>query len=100
MRRSDGALFPLPFNADLSDQDAKLHALLFGVQVALEQFCQSKGHLHQADTLSEWPDWWELISWMGRRMGEMFWRFEVAMQVDCLRDQLEVETGCTGLKQG
>ena len=40
------------------------------------------------------------LAWLGRRMGEMFWRFEIAMQVDELRDNLTIETGCTGLKQG
>ena len=31
--------------------------------------------------------------WLGRRMGEMFWRFEIAMQVDALAAQLKVEAG-------
>jgi hypothetical protein len=30
----------------------------------------------------------------------MFWRFEIAMQVDELRDQLRVETVGKGQKQG
>jgi len=40
------------------------------------------------------------LAWLGRRMGEMFWRFEIAMQVDELRDQLRVETVGKGQKQG
>ena len=39
------------------------------------------------------------LRWMGRRMGEMLWRFEIAMQVNTLGAQLRPDAGCTGLKQ-
>lgn len=29
------------------------------------------------------------MTWLGRRMGEMFWRFEVAMLVDELGEQMQ-----------
>ncbi len=40
------------------------------------------------------------LCWLGRHMDEMFWRFDIAMQVDALGAQLKPEAGCTGLKQG
>jgi hypothetical protein len=40
------------------------------------------------------------LAWLGRRMGEMFWRFEIAMRVDALAAQLSPETVGKGRKQG
>jgi hypothetical protein len=33
------------------------------------------------------------MAWLGRRINEMFWRFEIAARVDAVAAQLKVEAG-------